>query len=275
MCQKNEKQWSKINIDNFIDDLRVYEDRLGELNIIGGNIINYGNLEYLFNRISFIENINVRINLLYFKENLNNIYEFINKLFKFKFQKIINFKVYFDNDIKKNILKLDEIKKIQNKASSLNIKTNVELLIDRINEEVLFFLEESKKRFQYLDWEFMYDYNLNNVENLRLNNIDIFTESINFDEFYFRKNSHRCWGFSFAINSAGEIKPCLWSQNILDKWENGRIKHYLYDFNKTFKFWIDSALKNNNTCGKSGLRFCCKHCKVVEEYKKDIFSNYM
>jgi len=54
-----------------------------------------------------------------------------------------------------------------------------------------------------------------------------FLEGLEYHNFFIRKHLHKCWGCSFAINSKGDLKPCLWSDQVFSPWKEGEISHLL------------------------------------------------
>jgi len=101
---------------------------------------------------------------------------------------------------------------------------------------------------------------------------------LDIDSYFYSENFNPCWGHQIAIDTKGEIKPCLWSNIIIGNLKENNIKN-LITIGKFDDYW--SIRKDNlQICKECEYRYVCNDCRVssVNEgnglYGKPTFCKY-
>ena len=79
--------------------------------------------------------------------------------------------------------------------------------------------------------------------------------------YFYNQQFNPCWGNKIAINSQGDIKPCLWSDIIIGNISRDNVKDLIF----TGKFDLYWELSKNKfkVCNECEFRFLCPDCRVV------------
>lgn len=255
MCFKGEREWSEDELENILMELKRFKGIIEEIEIWGGNPLLYSGLEKLIIGLNRAQPRLVNINIPLFIP----IPEVEDKILKLK-------------NICKTHFSLTFLLFPENKDSLLillNLKSRINLKIKFLIAEEPF-CKKDMNNIHYENSLFSKEYllrkDLNNLDWYKNAIKTNFLEGVTFYDFYFRKNFHRCWGCSIAIDFNGNIKPCLWSRYAFGHWKDGKIMHFLDDLKNTELFWLDVNFGNIEGCKDCIYRFGCKDCRVITEF---------
>jgi len=83
---------------------------------------------------------------------------------------------------------------------------------------------------------------------------------LDINNFFYTFNFNPCLGHQIAIDTEGEIKPCLWSETVIGNIKECNLKD-LITSGKFDKFW---NLKKDkiNSCKDCEYRYVCNDCRV-------------
>lgn len=255
MCFKGKREWSEDELGNILKELGRFKGMIEEVEIWGGNPLLYSGLENLIKGLNRAQPKLVSINIPFF----SSIPGIENEILKLK----SICKSYF----------LPTFLLLPENRDSLSILLNLKA---RINLKIKFLTAEESHCKADMN-NIHYGNALFSKEHLLrkdLNNLDWFKnaikadflEGVTFYDFYFRKNFHRCWGCSIAIDFNGNVKPCLWSYYTFGSWKDGKIMHVLDNLKNTELFWLDVNMGNIEGCKDCIYRFGCKDCRVITEF---------
>lgn len=256
-CFADSNSWSRSQLDNLLKDLRRYRGSLGCVHIMGGNPLLYDDLAYL---LGALKNLGFKVielkipfsKLLFNKADvLGNLKKELRDILKLTYMIFTSFA-----DIDESVLRV-----------LLDIESDpvFELMIDGDRpdktSEIENILGNNRVSKNYLLRK-----DRSNIEWYAKSVNEDFLEGLSLEDFYFRKSLHRCWGNSFSINSRGDIRPCLWSDTIVGKWNNGFVIDYFDDLENKEKFWLRNHLGNIQGCSGCIYRFGCRDCRVAAEF---------
>lgn len=250
-CFKEEKEWSDTELKNILKELERFKGMIEEIEIWGGNPLLYSKIEKLVIGLNKIKPGVVNVNIPLGSSILGEESKILKLKNICRTNFIVTFLVFYRNWLNLSI--------IPNMASNYKIKLFIDNRIDKLAE-----IKDSIKNF-LISKVYLLRKNLTNLnwykDVLKTN----FLEGVIFHDFYFRKNFHRCWGCSIAIDFNGNIKPCLWSYYKFGNWKEGKIMHVLDDLKNTELFWLDVNLGKIEKCQDCIYRFGCKDCRVITE----------
>lgn len=254
-CFRKNKEWGRVELENFLIDLKRIERKIGKIEIYGGNIFLYSEIDYLLASLLKLRpqlvNINIPLSPL-----LNNKISTLKSLLQRKFQiTLLAFPAYED------ISYLLSIKKELDNKIKVNLLLDEEIELEKIGK--------MQKTFS-ASTEFLLKKDLSNIEWYRDKTKSPFMEAVYIFGFYFRKHFHRCWGSSFGVDSEGIVKPCLWSNFTLGHWVEGKIINVLdalfNELSEGKSFGMATSLGNIEGCKDCIFRFGCKDCRVIAEF---------
>jgi radical SAM protein with 4Fe4S-binding SPASM domain len=78
--------------------------------------------------------------------------------------------------------------------------------------------------------------------------------------FFYSRKYNSCWGHSIAVDANGDIKPCLWSHEVLGNITVDNIKKMILQ--KKFKEYWELNKDNIETCQYCEYRYACPDCRV-------------
>ena len=93
--------------------------------------------------------------------------------------------------------------------------------------------------------------------------IDESSMSGNVSQFFYNQQFNPCWGNKIAVDSNGDIKPCMWSSQELGNIAETLI-YQLIMTNKVDRFWLLNKDKIE-TCKECEYRYSCFDCRVLLE----------
>jgi len=253
VCMSNDNEWSESELKNLLEDLWRYKKVLLKVSIHGGNPLLYPYIDNLLAGLDELEPLSIKLVL----PALSNPDFINNKIKKLKDALRSNFTVSYN--IYPNHWNMHDIINLILPDSEINL-----LLDSGLSEEID---EASIKRRGYrIKKKYLLKSDLSNIMWYKEKIKEDFFESLEYNEFFRRKHLHKCWGCSFAINSRGEVKPCLWSDQIFSSWENGRISQILIDDPAVNIFYRENNLENIEGCKECIYRYGCKDCRVTAEF---------
>jgi len=106
---------------------------------------------------------------------------------------------------------------------------------------------------------------------------DVAELDINLYRFFYAQIYNSCLGHKVAIDAKGNIKPCLWADEILGNINQDNIRSYIIN-GKFDKFW-ELPKDSIDDCKICELRYGCNDCRITSEGKislseKPIFCKY-
>jgi radical SAM protein with 4Fe4S-binding SPASM domain len=96
--------------------------------------------------------------------------------------------------------------------------------------------------------------------------------------FFYRQEFNPCWGNQIAVDVQGDIKPCLWHNEVLGNIKNDNIKDMVFS-RKFDKSW-ELTKENFEVCKECEYRCVCPDCRVKtlkktgSIYSKTCYCNY-
>lgn len=96
--------------------------------------------------------------------------------------------------------------------------------------------------------------------------------------FFFRQKFNPCWGKKLAIDTSGDIKPCLWSKEKVGNINSNKLQD-LFFAGALDKFW-ELTKDKIETCNICEFRYACNDCRVAaieeggSEFSKTAFCGY-
>ena len=273
LCQRNTKSWSKDELIGFAKELKNLENNVEELNLIGGDLLEFEHMNLLLDQLK-----SLHFNIISFNFKmesipyLNKLYEFVDKLKNIKSPLLIRLQVHLKQKHQTTHEYHPEIKSFLEHTKNKGITVCVDLMADFSDKSTKHLLDEIEGQEWHSSIVYLYPKNVEKINKIRTN-VEMFTEDVDLDDFYFRKIAHRCWGYSISISSEGAIKPCLWSKKSYGNWDGGEFKHVVLDPEISNRFWLECSIDTlgSLSCKACTLRYCCNHCQVLEEHEPNIF----
>lgn len=87
--------------------------------------------------------------------------------------------------------------------------------------------------------------------------------SVDVNEFHYNQKYNPCWGNKLAIETNGDIKPCLWSGKIIGNIKNSHIASLILT-QKCEPYW-ELTKEKINICKDCEFRYSCPDCRVIAE----------
>lgn len=87
--------------------------------------------------------------------------------------------------------------------------------------------------------------------------------SVEVKDFFYNQQYNPCWGNKLAIDTNGDIKPCLWSEKILGNLDETLILNLVLT-GKCDEFW-KIAKGRIDTCKGCEFKYLCSDCRVMVE----------
>lgn len=90
---------------------------------------------------------------------------------------------------------------------------------------------------------------------------DIAKLNVDAFDFFYHQVYNPCHGHQAAIDSRGEIKPCLWSREVLGNIHHDCLNHVIISgaFDRYWELTKDSI----GTCGQCEYRYNCNDCRII------------
>lgn len=261
----NASEWSETELNNLLKDLKRYKKMLLGIYIHGGNPLLFPHLEKLLMGLNELQPLLIRL-VIPAPHDLNNMNNLNNP--KGLWQKVQAIKDHTGVLFKASYNIYPDYWNIEKLIKEIPAGSEINVLIDSNgngnNGNVD--LETLKKRGIKIRKTYLLKKDLSNSEWFKEKIRKDSFESVEYNEFFMRKHLHQCWGKAFAINSMGEVKPCLWSDYIFDSWKEGKVSHILVDDPKVSSFFRDNNLENIEGCKECIYRYGCKDCRVTGEF---------
>ncbi len=89
---------------------------------------------------------------------------------------------------------------------------------------------------------------------------DITARRVQLNHFFYSRQFNPCWGHQVAIDANGDIKPCLWSADILGNIRSGDLKKMILGC-KFDTYW-EATKDSINICKDCEMRYACSDCRV-------------
>ncbi len=103
-----------------------------------------------------------------------------------------------------------------------------------------------------------------NLEIKKIEKIDLSELDINMYRFFYSQIYNPCLGHKIAIDTNGDIKPCLWLNEIIGNIEDNNIKDLIIS-GKFKKYWeLSKSLIEE--CKLCEMRYACNDCRVFSNY---------
>lgn len=249
----HDNEWSERQLENLLSDLWRYKGRLLGVNIYGGNPLLYPGLERLLSGLSELNPLSIKLVL----PALSATNSFKDKLLELLGTSGSNILISYI--IYANYWDLEQL------IDLILPKSEIILLYDSDLENDID-TEALEKRGFYVDRKNILKADSSNIQWYKKRINEDFFEALEYNEFFFRAHLHRCWGCSFAINSIGEVKPCLWSDQVFSSWEDGKISQIFMDDPETRAFYLENSLESIEGCKDCIYRYGCKDCRVTSEF---------
>ncbi|MGE5341997.1 MAG: radical SAM protein [Candidatus Omnitrophota bacterium] len=252
-CGSTDTEWTEKELETFLTDMHRYKRMLLKFNVHGGNPFLYPHIERLINGLQTLDPLVIRIVLPATCHP---------KLYRDKIRK---FKESSKSDVYLSFNLYPNYWDIERVMDGISSGEEINLLLDANTKESID-ADALKKRGFRINKKYLLKQDRSNVDWYKEKfNADFF-ESLQYNEFFMRKHLHKCWGCSFAINSDGELKPCLWSDQVFSQWQDGKVSHILIDDPDINWFYRDNNLENIDGCNACIYRFGCKDCRVTAEF---------
>ncbi len=99
-------------------------------------------------------------------------------------------------------------------------------------------------------------------------------DKIDLYSFFFKRSYNQCWGQQLLVDFNGDVKPCLFSKDVLGNIWNEGLREILRE-GKHEKYWYLTKDKVE-ICNKCEFRYCCSFdCRVVSEvHNGSIYSKF-
>jgi radical SAM protein with 4Fe4S-binding SPASM domain len=176
-------------------------------------------------------------------------------------KKIKSLKKYMGDDILKNIISAFQyipIKRIQVEASEDDTEKIEKIIKEFQFKELGLNVEkgiDEKKSAYYREICIK-----NNIDFLGTRRKKILELKVEISNFFYSKHYNPCLGHQIAVDTEGEIKYCLWSDEVLGNISVDDLKDMII-MGSFDKYWELSKLEIN-ICKDCELRFTCDDCRV-------------
>jgi len=252
-CRTNGDQWSENQLNNLLADLWRYKGMLYNISIHGGNPLLYPHLDTLLTGLEKLEPLAIKL-VLPASSSPDS--------YKTRVQEIrsrADSKVFLSYNVYANHWNTHAL------IDQLLPHSEINLLLDSSLENEIDEAALKDKSF-VVNRQYMLKLDSSNIQWYKEKINEDFFESLEYHTFFIRKHFHKCWGCSFAINSKGDLKPCLWSDQVFSPWKEGEISHLLIGDSEITLFYVDNSLENIETCKDCIYRYGCKECRVTAEF---------
>jgi len=252
-CVSNDSEWSENELDNLLKDLWRFKGMLLKVSVHGGNPLLYPHFDKMLSGLKQLKPVIIRL-VIPFSRNSD--------LFKNKIQDLKDASesnIIFSFNIYPTHCNVNDLIELIPPGSELN------LLIDSNECEKVDDVGLKKGGFK-IKKKYLLKSDLSNIAWYKEKINNDFFESLEYNEFFIRKHLHKCWGCSFAINAKGEVKPCLWSDQIFSSWQEGKVSQILIDDIDVSLFYRENNLENIEGCKECIYRYGCKDCRVTAEF---------
>lgn len=139
----------------------------------------------------------------------------------------------------------------------------------------------SAKRFNNDDISFLMDLSTKtntHLEIKRKEKIELSELDINIYRFFYSRNFNPCLGHKIAVDTNGDIKPCLWLNEVIANIKTSNIKD-LITAGQFSPYW-ELSKRLIEECSRCELRYACNDCRIYSKQgyfskdKKPLFCKY-
>jgi len=253
-CNTGGGEWDKNEVENFVEDLQRYSDSIANIQIYGGNLLQFRYLDMIINGILRTRPglAEIRLPLLeLFSEKMNYLKEHYSSKVRFSYFAFPSM--------------LESLKKLKSTEEAFAVYACLE---NDQKEEISKYAREKMPNSRLI-LKYMLKKDLSNIQWFKSAIKNGRMKGVTFYDFAHRKYFQKCWGLSFSIDQKGIIRPCLWSDKAFGEWENGEYFNTIIKNNLCENYWLDNALEKRAGCVDCIYRYCCQHCAVITGHLLD------